>query len=297
MAEAKPHIETFKISLPPNEILINVVHALNGHVDDLTREVDAYTTCNKAISHVQSLLENHDQPIRLMPTRTRREKEKLKELAKAINSPNQPVGPLRVHNALPASQLPTPKRATLEERKILKEILLKEAAMKKPFVMAHATLLDQRLPLISADIKLNAIDADENDPTVEIRRDDCLWDTCAYTCSISADLVADHNPSFLDLDVHEVYRGHKGLQVDAVVSLSNQVFHISTIFFVLPKSEIPNQRSGIILGQHGFMDRIMVETIPRSILMARGEEIEETIWGQLRIKAKMDLFEGLEEYN
>ena len=268
-------------------------------MDNLTREINVHTTCNKAINHVQSLLENYDRPLRLNQIRSRRQKQKLKELAQSANDPNQPLGPLRIRNAIPASQLPNPKRATLEERKVLKENFPKEVAMNRPFIMTHASLEDQKLATISGEITLSAIDGEETDPTVEIRNDNCLWDTGAQYCSISADLVTRIDPSFLDLEVHEQYRMHSnvGVQVDAVFSLSNKTFEISTIFLVLPSSDIPNKRTGIILGQYGFMDRMMVETIPRSILLKRGEQIEETVWGEIRIKAMLNLFEELQEFN
>ena len=65
---------------------------------------------------------------------------------------------------------------------------------------------------------------------------------------------------------------------NAVLSLSNNTFEISTAFLVLPSADIPNKRSGIILGQqHGFTNRIMVETIPKLILLKCGKEIEETV--------------------
>ena len=76
--------------------------------------------------------------------------------------------------------------------------------------------------------------------------------------------------------------------MDATLSLSNRTFEISTIFLVVPSSDIPNKRSGVILGQHGFMNQIMVETIPRSILVKRVEEVGETVWGDIRIKAALD---------
>lgn len=299
MAEDTPNLKAMQISLPPNEILINVVDALNGRVDNLTSEINIHTTCNKAISHVQSLLENHDRPLRLNHIRTWRQKQKLKELAQSANDPNQPSGPLRIRNAIPASQLPNPKRATLEERKLLKENFSKEGIMNKPFITTNAGLEDKKLATVPGEIKLSAIDGVKPDPTVEIRNDNCLWDTGAQYCSISADLVTRIDPSFLDLEVHDPYRMHSnvGVQVDAVFSLSNTPFMISTIFLVLPTTTIPNKRTGIILGQHGFIDRMMVETIPRSILLKRGEQIEETIWGEIRIKAMLNLDEELQEFN
>lgn len=298
MAEAA-NTKAIQISLPPDEVLINVAHALNGHVKDLTREIDLHTTCNQAISHVQNLLENHDRPLSLHHIRTPREKLKLKELARSVHDPNQPLGPLNIQNAIPASELPKPKRATLEERKILKENFLKSPAMNKPFIMTDASLEDQKLATIAGEVRLSAIDGKDNDPAVEIRNNNCVWDTGAQYCSISADLVTRIDPSFLDLEVHEQYRmdSHVGVQVDAVFRMSNKSFEISTVFLVLPSSHIPNNRTRIILGQHGFMDRMMVETVPRSILLKLGEHLPETTWGKIRIKAVLNLFDELEEFN
>lgn len=105
--------------------------------------------------------------------------------------------------------------------------------MNKPFIMTYASLEDQRLATISGEIKLSAIDGEETDPTVEIRNDNCLWDTgaqyCIYIYIISADLVTRIDPLFLDLEVHQQCRMHSnvGVQVDAVFSLSNTTFEIS----------------------------------------------------------------------
>lgn len=43
MAEDSRNSKAVQISLPPNDVLINVVQALNGRVDDLTSEINAYT--------------------------------------------------------------------------------------------------------------------------------------------------------------------------------------------------------------------------------------------------------------
>ena len=128
--------------------------------------------------------------------------------------------------------------------------------MNEPFIVTNAALEDQKLATVPGKIKLSAIDGGETDPAVEIRNDKCLWDTGAQFCSISADLVTRIDPSFLDLEVHEQHRMHSnvGVQVDAIFSLSNTTFEISTIFLVLPATAVPDKRTGIILGQHGFID-------------------------------------------
>lgn len=133
---------------------------------------------------------------------------------------------------------------------------------------------------------------------VEIKNDHCLWDSGAQYCTISADLVEDIDPLFLGLEIHDGYRNPKDInvQVDASFGMSNSTFQLSTIFLVVSKDTIPNQRSGIILGQYGFMDRMMVHCIPRSILVKRGEADEDTIWGEIHVNAILDLDENLKEY-
>ena len=110
MAQDTP--ETLQITLPPNEILINGIQVSNGHVNNLTLNNNIYTTCNEALSCSQLSLENHNRPLRPYYVRTRRESKKLKELAQSANVPDKVPGPLQIRNAIPAEQLPKPKRAT-----------------------------------------------------------------------------------------------------------------------------------------------------------------------------------------
>ena len=293
--------KALEISLPPNEILINVVHVLNGRVDHLAREVPVHTTVNEAITHCQSLLQDHNQSLRLTPIRTYAQREKLKQLAQSVKDPQQVTSPLKIRNTIPADQLPPPKQSTPHTRQVLKENFKIEAAKQKPFVItATASLNEGRLAAISGEMKIRPMDGLDSDPTVEIRCDNCLWDTGAEFCYISDDLVKSKNASFLDLAVHDHYRMDKGklsVQVDGVFSLSNSIFDTATMFVVLPTSKIPNGRSGVILGQHFFMNRMIIETTPRPFLELRGEEIDDTIWGEIRIKALVDIDDNLLEYN
>ena len=74
------------------------------------------------------------------------------------------------------------------------------------------------------------------------------------------------------------------MQVDASFGFSNFSISISTIFTVLPLSRIPNQQSGIILGQSAFINHISYRAIPRAILEAKGEYVEEGIWGDIAVE-------------
>lgn len=60
------------------------------------------------------------------------------------------------------------------------------------------------------------------------------------------------------------------------------------IFTVIPLSSAPNHRSGVILGQHGFLNTIVSSAVPRSILVHRGEEVKENIWGDISLYEYLD---------
>ena len=143
MAAHTPNTKASKISSDSNEIPIS------GHVTHSTSELDVHTTCNnKAIDDdVNSLPENNDRELRLHHVRTRREKEKIKELVELeSNREDQPSGLLRIQNAIPASQLPSPRRATTEEKEILKKNFWEEIATMQPRLITDASLEDQKLP-------------------------------------------------------------------------------------------------------------------------------------------------------
>lgn len=130
MAAHTPNTKASKKSLASNETPIN------GHVAYLTSKLDVHTTCNKANDDVKSLPQNNDRELRLHHVRTRREKEKIKKLAEfESNREDHPSGLLTIQNAIPASQLPKPRRATAEERNIMIENFREEIATSQPHVI------------------------------------------------------------------------------------------------------------------------------------------------------------------
>ena len=82
---------------------------------------------------------------------------------------------------------------------------------------------------------------------------------------------------YLEKKVHNPYRNASGIrvQVDAYVTFSNSTFRFNTVFTVVPLSDVPNCRSGVILGHHGFIDRLVYTQIPQAVLKRRGEHIKD----------------------
>ena len=76
--------------------------------------------------------------------------------------------------------------------------------------------------------------------------------------------------------------------MDAVIGLSNTPIEINAIVMVVPKSVVPNERIGILLGQLQCIDRISYHSSPRRVLEAKGEEINEEMWGDIVIDGYVD---------
>jgi hypothetical protein len=76
--------------------------------------------------------------------------------------------------------------------------------------------------------------------------------------------------------------------MDAMIVLSNCTIELHAIVLVVPKSTVPNERVGILLGQIECINRLVYESIPRSILSARGEILENNVWGDFILKEYLD---------
>jgi hypothetical protein len=57
---------------------------------------------------------------------------------------------------------------------------------------------------------------------------------------------------------------------------------------VVPKSVMPNEHIGILFGQQQCIDRISYHSSPRRILEAKGEDINEEMWGDIVIDGYVD---------
>ncbi|KIN05147.1 hypothetical protein OIDMADRAFT_17851 [Oidiodendron maius Zn] len=119
----------------------------------------------------------------------------------------------------------------------------------------------------------------------ELLLDDMLWDTGSHGCTITSDLLSHEFMEYLGEKEHDPYRDQSGMrvQVDGYVAFSNKEFRFNTIFTVVPPSQMPNSRSGVILGQKGLIDRMVRTETPREILKHRGEDVKDHEWGTIDI--------------
>lgn len=79
--------------------------------------------------------------------------------------------------------------------------------------------------------------------------------------------------------IHDNYRSADGtsLQVSATFSFADRTIHMSCIFRVVSRAQVPNQRIGIILGQHTLIDHMIYTAISRSFLVHKEPQIEKNV--------------------
>lgn len=156
-------------------------------------------------------------------------------------------------------------------------------------------MYDRVIPLISGTLRLRGIDAEKPYAAVaqiKLDRTDMMWDTGSYNCIITRDILPPDFAEYLDTPENDPYRDETGavVQVDGYVALTNTGFKFQEVIFrVVPPSMVPNSRSGVILGQRGFIDRIVYTATPRAILQSRGEEIGDDEWGVITISEYVDI--------
>jgi hypothetical protein len=122
-------------------------------------------------------------------------------------------------------------------------------------------------------------------------RVEMLWDTGAATTVITSDVLAQKFRRHLSDSIHQQNRNHDmtPVQVSFVFEFSNGVFNQESIAWVMTMEANPYMHSGIILGQMACMDSIQFRAIPRAVLEAGGETVEERFWGHLIIESHVDI--------
>ena len=157
-------------------------------------------------------------------------------------------------------------------------------------------LFERALPSIpSAILLLSGIDAPPNAPICSIPEHTLfLWDTGCHVTTISADLIT---PAFYQYIQGPAYESRTSdlavISVDARLQLSNTSIDMSFIARIVPREMMPNQMSGVLLGQVGLINCIEVRQIPREFLIEDGQEVPEHIWGDLVVERYIDAGTGI----
>jgi hypothetical protein len=199
--------------------------------------------------------------------------------------------PIRVlPGALTLKETPPPSPSPERRRKLrdlAREFSFSE--WRDPYILPlRMGIFENYLPATVGSAHLVAFDAEPDDKTaaVTISHTSMIWDTAAHMTIISEDLIP---PSFRDYindaDYHELYGSADGLsvQISLGIQFSNTQYYLEGIAVVRPQHTLPNNFSGIILGQHSLLDQIEYHVAPRKVLEARGIPVESDVWGDVNL--------------
>jgi len=121
-------------------------------------------------------------------------------------------------------------------------------------------------------------------PECQLKGVEILWDTGAASTIITKDLLDEEFQAYLSDPIHMAYHDQNStrVQISFTLNFTNSLFTMDLTAWVVDKQAVTNMRSAILLGQKG-------RSIPRSVLEARGETIDERCWGDLLLESYVDL--------
>ena len=280
----------YTCSFLPNHVLRTVAASMNWRDEDIAVHVKSEMTWKSATTAVLNALGDRDGPVHIYAPRPSGAKAYLRQLAleEVSRSGSGSIQGLPLRNAPNLASLPSPRPTPQSVRVKLKENLRNETELdRKPYLLIiTAAAEDRYLPSIPGKITLSGIDSLPGDPELTISRPDILFDTAAHTSCITEDVLDSKFRQYLSTPIHDPYRCKSGVkvQVSGVFGFGDQPpLQMDCIFTVVPLDSIPNQRSGIILGQNSVIDSFQYSSKPRKTLIARGEEVPNTVWGDIVI--------------
>lgn len=293
------------VCVPTDELLHQVAKDIALHAPFLSANVSARCTWKNAVRAAESSLGDLDREIslHLQPRFGRR--RILQQIA--INSARSPQSPLNTQ-----SSFGLPIRTTIDTRKLrvpkrasenVRQTLIKEAKewpeLPPPHALTvRATITENLLPIVSANIMIYGLDSTATDPYVSLINTEVLWDTGAHSTVVVDELLPQKFKDYLEQPENDCYRSADGIrvQIDALITFTNQVLALSCVCVVVPRSAVPNSRVGILLGQHMGINRMVYKSIPRAVLSARGESVPETIWGDILIEEYVDIDNVIQKF-
>jgi hypothetical protein len=212
-------------------------------------------------------------------------------------SSSKTSGLLPIRTNIDVNKVPLPQPAPEHVRQKLKENAKRFTEWREPYhVTIRASITERTIPVVTGSITLQGVDALPGDHSADLPRVEMMWDTGAHRTIISQELLPPFFQEYINDPIHDPYRlegaGTK-VQMDAMIVLSNCTMEMHAIVLVVPKSMVPNERVGILLGQKECIDRLVYESIPRSILPARGENLENDVWGDFILKEYLDESDNL----
>ncbi|KAL2871366.1 uncharacterized protein BJX67DRAFT_342081 [Aspergillus lucknowensis] len=288
---------------PPSLVLTEIAENLDRHHRELCVTLPAnYFTYKEGLSATLDCVGGLADPI-LLPTSNPARRQALRQQAlenKDALSESKPFSSsrrIRTPGNLKPEDIPPPlpsSRRALLKHKFFDE---NEPPFREPHLIPPALCIERTLAAIVGNAKITAVDWEPGMPHCNVRNIEMLWDTGAATTIITKDLLDEQFQSHLSDPVHKDYQNPDGtrVQISFALEFTNSVFWMDLIAWVVDKEAIPNGRSGVILGQKGCIDALQYRSIPRSVLEAQRQTVDESIWGDLILESFVDLDGSLKE--
>lgn len=284
---------------PPSMVLAEVADHLHDHHSDLRVSLSTnHVAYEEALVATLDCVRGLEDRI-LLPTtnparRAALRRQALENKYLGENTPISSSRPIRTTGKLESAEFPEP--LSPERRALLKQKLLAEdiPPPRDPYVLElRALRTDNTLVAIVGNARVTAIDWDVGMPECLLKGIEMLWDTGATSTIITKDVLGQDFQAHLSDAIHAPYKNQNGtrIQISFNLEFTNTLFSMDIVAWVVDKEALPNVRSGIILGQKDCIDAIQYRSIPRSILEARGESVNEMFWGDLILESHID-FDG-----
>lgn len=285
---------------PPSMVLAGVADHLRDHHSDLRVALSTnHVAYGEALAATMDCVRGLSDRI-LLPTTNPARRAALRTKALEIQRLSQEATPLSsgrpIRTTGKLNPEDCPKPASPDRRALLKKKFLDENTPppREPYVLGlRALRAEHTLAAIIGNATITAVDWEPGMPTCEFKGFEMLWDTGAATTIITKDLLDEKFQTHLSDPIHRDYQNQNGtrVQISFTLEFTNSLFSMDLIAWVLDKEALPNTRSGIILGQNGFINALQYRSVPRSIIEARGEMIDERFWGDLILESYVD-FDG-----
>lgn len=253
-------------------------------------QVPIIVSWGQAVEAAANVLRTVQRQFIITDPRTPEQRRSLRALLDTTNRDRSPGVPAtrNVFSNLSLENTPMPKRpSSAEDRERIQRIAeeTKRFIRRDPYLLMYADPGEGFLPALKARMMLSGIDGDDRSPTVQLKTS-VLLDTGAHVSSISEDLLSPEFRSYLRSTENQPYVVAEGsiVQVSCVIVFSNSYVKLESVARVVKRSRMPNQLSGVLLGQKGFIDNIQYRSIPRNLVLARGEQMSEEFWGLIDVE-------------
>ncbi|KAI9863674.1 MAG: uracil DNA glycosylase [Trichoglossum hirsutum] len=283
-----------KIHLPVDELLRQTVRYLAGSVLPVV-SIDGETVASHAVETAAKALQNNHRTVVFTEPPSKAIRAAARKFALAP-PPSNPLA-IRTNTDTP---LPDPLPLTTKQRDALRKLALETVLPPNvPYIFTlRPRLAEAYLPSLTGTLVLTGLDSDDRSPAASVTMNKIYFDTGAHISVVSDDLVTEEFRQYLRLEENAPYLQGNGsrVQVSASLRFSNGHITMAFIILVVPLDEMPNRFSGVLLGQRTFIDRLQFEMIPRNLLIAREQNIPDRIWGDILIKAFIDLDAEVHEF-